>query len=166
MTDTERFRLPEPAQGEIKRLEHNEEYAPFLVLRNGTWCVYLHTDQRYLGRAYAWRTLHTDMSRLSRMSPDVWQYLQELLQTYEAALERLWQPDHINYAWLGNDFVNHRGHGHLHIIPRYASARRFALRNYVDENWGGNYAPYHSYRPSEMERHAICNALRADIEAH
>lgn len=56
------------------------------------------------------------------------------------ATERLtdaFSPDHFNYAFLQNQ----DRHVHLHVIPRYASDRRFAGMDFVDPDYPGHYAP-------------------------
>ena len=62
----------------------------------------------------------------------------------------------MNYAWLGNDFHLHNGHGHLHLIPRYKTPRSFAGRNFVDDRWGHNYVPY-TQEPAPIE---VVDAVR------
>ena len=49
-----------------------------------------------------------------------------------------WNPDIINYAFLGNEVQ----HCHLHVIPRYKSDREFVLNDEIfkDENYGHNYS--------------------------
>jgi diadenosine tetraphosphate (Ap4A) HIT family hydrolase len=48
----------------------------------------------------------------------------------------------MNYAWLGNLFHEHGGHGHMHVIPRYAVVREFLGAEFKDERYGDNYVPY------------------------
>lgn len=160
-----KFSLPEAEPGEIERLERNPGYAWLRLHSDGAWGLFLHLDQRYLGRAYVWHNRHTDMARFMGLSLCEMLKLQEVASLYERTLERLWQPDHINYAWLGNEFASHRGHGHLHIIPRYVSERVFDGRTYLDENWGRNYAPYQPRRALAYELCGIRDALRKGIQA-
>lgn len=83
------------------------------------------------------------MQRLSSLNQDeraeLWNVV---LPEYEMAMQQLWQPDHMNYTWLGNFFHLHKGHGHLHLIPRYKDPRIFNRMDFSDTRWGSNYVPY------------------------
>jgi diadenosine tetraphosphate (Ap4A) HIT family hydrolase len=52
-------------------------------------------------------------------------------------LRRAFGPDHFNYAFLQNQ----DRHAHLHVIPRYASARVFAGIEFADPDWPDHYRP-------------------------
>lgn len=52
-------------------------------------------------------------------------------------LQEAFHPDHFNCAFLQNQ----DRHVHLHVIPRYASARRFAGREFADPEWPDHYRP-------------------------
>jgi diadenosine tetraphosphate (Ap4A) HIT family hydrolase len=83
-----------------------------------------------------------------------------VLPEYEAAMQELWQPDHMNYTWLGNLFHLHKGHGHMHLIPRYKDPRTFAGMDFADTRWGNNYVPYPQEAAPMDVRLAIRDALR------
>lgn len=136
-----------------------------LVIEEGPrWKLYLHQNQYYLGRAYAWLVSPGQMQRLSQLSLVELAALRTLEQRYEEALRRLWQPDHMNYAWLGNEFESHKGHGHMHLIPRYARPVVFGGHAFIDEKWGKNYAscPVQIY-PNDLMV-SIRDALRQQLE--
>ena len=63
------------------------------------------------------------------------------IKGYKTVLKCLWNPDLMNYAWLGNHIHLHNGHGHLHIIPRYKRLVLLGRRKFLDKRWGKNYAP-------------------------
>jgi diadenosine tetraphosphate (Ap4A) HIT family hydrolase len=48
------------------------------------------------------------------------------------ALVRLFHPDQFNFAFL----MNLERQVHLHVVPRYASSRRWHARTFTDEHWG------------------------------
>lgn len=77
------------------------------------WTLYLSEKQSYLGRAYAWLRRPGPMQRLSDLRTDEQRELfGRILPEYERAIEQF-RPGHMNYAWLGNEFREHQGHGHI-----------------------------------------------------
>jgi diadenosine tetraphosphate (Ap4A) HIT family hydrolase len=91
--------------------------------------------------------------------------LQQIAQEYEAILEQLgWKPDHMNYAMLGNDFREHTGHGHMHIIPRYKEPREFVKVTFVDDQWGKNYAPETPFELHKEVLMSIVAVLQDELE--
>jgi len=69
----------------------------------------------------------------------------------------------MNYAWLGNDFALHSGHGHMHLVPRYKETRNFSGISFEDGRWGKNYVPYtNEERPKEVAV-KVRDAIRAEI---
>jgi diadenosine tetraphosphate (Ap4A) HIT family hydrolase len=51
------------------------------------------------------------------------------------ALNHAFQPDHFNYAFLQNQ----DRHVHLHVFPRYASARHIAGAEFTDPDYPDHY---------------------------
>lgn len=122
---------------------NNSFYEQFAIKRYQHWTLQVEEKQRYLGQAVVWLEREGDMQRLSSLTkPERDELWESVLPDYEVALYRLWQPDHLNYAWLGNSFHLHKGHGHLHLIPRYKTSRTFEGREFTDDRWGRNYVPY------------------------
>lgn len=120
-----------------------EYYKQFDIKRYKHWTLRLEENQRYLGQSLAWLERDGDMQRLSSLTEEeraeLWN---TVLPDYERIIEQLWKPDHMNYAWLGNLFPLHKGHGHMHLIPRYQNPRTFGGMDFVDTRWGNNYVPY------------------------
>lgn len=113
-------------------------YEQFVVKKYNHWTLQIEEKQRYLGQAVAWLDREGDMQRLFSLTEEEREELWEkVLPDYENIIEKLWQPDHMNYAWLGNYFHMHNGHGHMHLIPRYKTPRSFEGKEFVDERWGG-----------------------------
>jgi len=141
-----------------------EYYEQFIIKKYRHWTLLANEHQIYLGKAVAWLEREGDMQRLSSLIEDERKELwEELLPEYEAALQALFQPDHMNYAWLGNLFNEHSGHGHLHLIPRYATPREFAGRTFADEKWGRHYEPRKGEEISIELAHAVRDAFRQHI---
>ena len=121
-----------------------------------------------MGRAVAWLSREGDMQRFSGLWSGELVELQYITREYEAALDRVgWKPDHINYAMLGNFFHEHAGHGHMHIVPRYAprpTPLTFMRTVFEDDRWGKHYAPA---TPMEVPRDvltAIVAVLQDELE--
>jgi diadenosine tetraphosphate (Ap4A) HIT family hydrolase len=139
------------------------EYVPQIIKEYTHWTLSIHENQYYLGRCYIWRVSEGGMQRLSEITPEELLELQEVLKEFEVALKKLWQPDHMNYAWLGNLFHQHGGHGHMHVIPRYKASRTFEGRVYTDERWGKNYSPTPSHDLDEATLFRIRDAIKEAI---
>jgi diadenosine tetraphosphate (Ap4A) HIT family hydrolase len=86
-----------------------------------------------------------------------------VLPEYERALDGLWRPGQINYAWLCNEIVEHNGHGHMHVIPRYEFPVVFGGHEFKDEQWGHNYDPYPKRALPKKMLFRIRDALRTEI---
>ncbi|HYD93061.1 MAG TPA: hypothetical protein VEB18_01215 [Candidatus Paceibacterota bacterium] len=149
---------------EHRELLDSSKFRHLVICEYGPWRLYLAADQRYLGRAYAWLAArHEDFHRLEDLYTEESEKLQDLMARYSAAVKTLWGSDFVNYAWLGNEFHLHRGHGHMHLIPRYEAAPEFGGRAFPDYRFGKNYAPYEKYEPPEELLFAIRDALKAKI---
>lgn len=86
-----------------------------------------------------------------------------LMREYEAALEKVTQPDFMNYSWLANFFHAHGGHGHIHFLPRYKNTRVFAGITFSDGRWGKNAWPSEPFKLEEQILFQLRDALRANI---
>ncbi len=116
------------------------QYDKFILKEYSHWTLFLHDNQSYLGRAYVWLARESRREKLSAISIDERDELWIILSNYEKALDAIWGPAHMNYAWLGNLFAEHGGHGHMHIIPRYAVGPiQFNGELFVDQDWGKMY---------------------------
>lgn len=136
--------------------EATSKYAWLQIEETPYWSLGLHEDQAYIGRAVAWLKRPGTMQRLSDLTLGEWADLSVLMKRYEHAMEIRFQPDHWNYAWLGNFFSEHGGHGHMHLISRYKMERtiQYDGHTFTDTRWGQNYTPHvHRMMPrSFMER--------------
>jgi diadenosine tetraphosphate (Ap4A) HIT family hydrolase len=121
------------------------EYRPSILKEYKHWTLLLHERQRYLGRAVVWLARPGQMQRFSDLTHDELLELQTIIREYEHALLEIgWNPDHVNYMMLGNFFHEHGGHGHMHIVPRYApraTPLAFDGTVFCDDKWGKNCTP-------------------------
>ena len=139
-------------------------YEELCIRKYPCWTVYLNANQSYLGSCYAWLNREGGMQRFSDVSvEELFELHGSVLPAYEKAIDSLWKPSHMNYAWLGNHIYEHAGHGHLHLIPRYASPILFAGREFKDERWGQNYAPRPKPEPEDDILLLIRDALKYTI---
>lgn len=98
------------------------------------WSVRLHGNQNYLGRCIIW-CKREDIEDLSECTDAERDELFEIIKELKRAAEKLFQPDSLNYAFLGNM----EPHLHGHFIPRYQNAREMFGMTFTDERWGDNY---------------------------
>jgi len=153
---------------ESRRLAHDPRFDDTLIGIYGNWRIYLNADQRYLGRSYAWWAgrHHIDLMDISDLLPrDRDELFETIVGSFRSAVANLWGSTHVNYAWLGNETEHHRGHGHLHMIPRYFGKQpQFAGESFPDLAIGKNYAPYEPYRAAEPIRNAIRDVLKNELQ--
>lgn len=151
VTGNEKYRSIDPA------------YVPLIIREYTHWTLLVHENQNYLGRTVLWFVHEGKMQRFSDLKMSELVELRMLTKQIEQALYELWRPDHMNYAWLGNLFSEHQGHGHMHLIPRYASPRIFRRHEYTDSTWGtGDKAP--AYKPDQEELFAIRDAIKEALD--
>ena len=105
------------------------------------------------------------MQRYSELTLEELGELQSVLEEYEVVLQKLWQPDHMNYMWLGNLFHEHGGHGHLHVFPRYKEVREFDGVKFIDTRYGDFHYPYKAPLFSRKQMEKVCDALRKQLES-
>lgn len=125
---------------------------PILRLSISTLC--LERNQTYRGFCVlVFNARH--VARMDQLTPEEWADLARDLYRVESAVYRLFSPDHVNVASLGNVVP----HLHWHIIPRYAG----------DSRWGD---PIWTTDLNDMERtilpdeefSAIADALRRELQ--
>jgi len=143
----------------------DESYTSFILKEYRYWTLLLNDDQRYLGRAYAWLVREGEMQRMSQLSIEELKELQLVMKEYESVLDTLWKLDHMNYAWLGNHFIGHKGHGHMHIIPRYKEKRIFEDVDFVDGRWGKNYSPHEEFKLPQEALFRVRDILKERLSA-
>ena len=94
------------------------------------WRVSVAGEQNYLGKCVvAMRRHEEDFLALTK---DEREEMWEAARGVRDALSRLFAPDHFNYQVLGNSVR----HVHMHLTPRYTSAREFGGVTFTDAHWG------------------------------
>jgi diadenosine tetraphosphate (Ap4A) HIT family hydrolase len=94
------------------------------------WRVFVAQEQNYLGKCIvALRRHEEDFLALTEDErEDMW----VAARGARDALSHLFAPDHFNYQVLGNSVR----HVHMHLTPRYTSAREFGGVTFTDAHWG------------------------------
>lgn len=116
----------------------SHDYEANLLRQYENWGVYLHENQTYLGRTYIALGRDGEVDPFTDTTPDEQSELLVVIGGLKTALNKLYQPDLLNYANLRNTW----NHCHWHIVPRYSSGRLILGHTFEDPNWGKNYAPY------------------------
>lgn len=121
------------------------------------WTLALHVNQSYLGRAICYLNVYKE--NLVDVDKNEYVELLEIIKMYQAALRALWKPDGWNYVQLGNITP----HLHLHCVPRYKEKRIFKGVEFIDEQWGKNYAPAPEKQEDKILNKKIALAIRDAI---
>ena len=141
-----------------------EKYQWSILKEYEHWTLLLYEKPTpFLGRAVVWLAREGSMQRFSQLSLEELVELKLLLAEYEKALEKLWQPDHMNYEWLGNLFHEHGGHGHMHVLPRYKEPRQFDGVQFIDTRYGKFHYPFENPEFSRKQMQMVCDALRKEL---
>lgn len=124
------------------------------------WSVRLHGNQGYLGRCLLWSKEDSAVD-VSDCSPEAWAEAQNIFRELTIISKKLFQPDRVNVAFLGN--VVPKGttpHLHGHFIPRYATPRVFSGVTFEDTLWGKNYQTDDDFLLSDEVTQTIVDAYR------
>ena len=68
---------------------------------------------------------------VAALTADEWVERRSQLIRMTTALDKAFRPDHYNYAFLQNQ----DRHVHLHVFPRYATARRVGGEEFTDADY-------------------------------
>ena len=105
------------------------------VLRESAfWITALNRNQNLLGKVIVVLRRHEESAAALR--PDEWNELRDEVRWATERLAAAFAPDHFNYAFLGKQ----DRHVHLHVIPRYASARHLDGVEFADPDYPSHYA--------------------------
>jgi diadenosine tetraphosphate (Ap4A) HIT family hydrolase len=122
------------------------------------WRVALNMNQSLLGKTIVVLARHEE--DVTALVPEEWETLHGVVARHVARLRAAFAPEHVNYAFLQNQ----DRHVHLHVIPRYASARMVAGVAFDDPDWPGHCDPARQRLVDAATLDAI--AARLYPEAH
>lgn len=94
------------------------------------WTLAVNRNQNLLGKSIL--VLRRDCTAVVDVQDHEWVNLRHELRRLVGALTALFNPDQVNYAFL----MNLDAQVHLHVIPRYASARQWRDLLFEDAHWG------------------------------
>ncbi len=123
------------------------------------WRLVLNTNQNLLGKCFL--VLRRHVESVTALSAAEWSALQPEIARATHILEVAFRPDHFNYAFLQNQ----DRHVHLHILPRYATERRFEGLLFWDPEYPSHYDPSHTQRLPEAQLTSLANTLRHSLTA-
>lgn len=129
-----------------RELLRSEEFDYVKVERFTSWTMYINPNQYHLGRAYLWlNTRHVDFHPREELTDYEEHELKVLMKFHRRVVTHLWRPDLIEAVWVGDGYEKHRGHGHLHLIPRYAMPPKILDFGrpwlvFSDEEFGRNFS--------------------------
>jgi diadenosine tetraphosphate (Ap4A) HIT family hydrolase len=124
------------------------------VVRESThWRIAVNRNQNLLGKLFVALRRHEES--VTELTSAEWSELREELRWAINRLSWAFRPDHFNCAFLQNQ----DRHVHLHVIPRYASPRNCAGREFRDPDWPGHYGPGVEYIAPPEVIAAVADAL-------
>jgi len=130
---------------------------PASVVRVGVhWTCAVNRNQNLLGKLVY--VANRDVASVDELDTAEWLALQEEMRTGRAALNTLFQPDQINYAFL----MNLDAQVHLHLVPRYIGKRRWDGEAFADPHFGGLFGTeQRKLSPGRLRK--LADAVRAAL---
>ncbi|HXW46723.1 MAG TPA: HIT family protein [Streptosporangiaceae bacterium] len=111
------------------------------------WTVAVNRNQGLIGKTMV--ILNRPCEAVVDIGPAEWSALHAELQRLVPALTDLFVPDQFNFAFL----MNLDAQVHLHVIPRYATARQWRGLRFEDDHWGSAFGHEQRLLPPELLQH-------------
>jgi len=108
------------------------------------WKLLVRNVNTTLGNCLAITKRH--MERFSDITEEEMQEFARLIKDVEGSLKKSFSYDKINYLML----MMRDKHTHFHILPRYASLRKFAGLEWKDEDWPKKPGDFKESVPQEV----------------
>ena len=134
------------------------DFSNYLVKEYRYWGIYVHENQNYLGRCVVW-CKREDALDMTDANPEEQRELFQILGELREALKKSFNPDWLNYAFLGNEMR----HLHGHIVPRYKESKTFMGTTFEDTLYGHNYRTDHSFVTTEELLQEVRRRLKAAL---
>jgi diadenosine tetraphosphate (Ap4A) HIT family hydrolase len=133
------------------------DYSQNIVKKYNYWTVYVHTNQRYLGKCVIWCD-RKDACDLVEATPEELTEFFAIIKELKLAIEKSFNPDWMNYSFLGNTDK----HLHCHMVPRYKEKRVFKGKVFEDPTYklGLNWSQDDSFITS----HDILQAIKKELQ--
>ena len=123
-----------PTEDELDDILNSPLYAPWTLKEYEFWSLRLNKEKQELpGRSVAWLKRHCDRMTLSDLTEaELHELTYTIIPEFTQAM-RAWTPLLVvNVEWLGNEVHRHRGHGHMHLTPRFSEAFTVSGREFID----------------------------------
>jgi diadenosine tetraphosphate (Ap4A) HIT family hydrolase len=101
-----------------------------LVADTEHWHIAVNRNQNLLGKMIL--VGKRSVEAVVDLSPTEWAELHFSIRQVQAALDRLFGPDHYNHAFL----MNIDSQVHLHVVPRYRGSRDWNRETFTDPHFG------------------------------
>jgi diadenosine tetraphosphate (Ap4A) HIT family hydrolase len=121
-----------------------------------SWTLAVNRNQDLLGKSML--VLRRHCTAVIDIAPDEWVALRYELRRLVPALDRLFEPDQFNIAFL----MNLDAQVHLHVVPRYASPRCWLDRTFTDPHWGEAFGR-EQQPPPPSEVQLLADEIRAQL---
>lgn len=136
-----------------------EDYSQNIVKEYTYWTWLVHTNQGYLGRSVVWCKREDALDLMDATLEERIELFVILLEI-KNTLEKSFDADWMNYAFLGNE----TRHLHGHIVPRYSSERIFNGKRFTDPEWGHNWKTNNDFVTSFETLQTIKKKLQDTIK--
>lgn len=104
---------------------------PSTVVEEGAdWTLAVNRNQCLLGKVML--VARREVAAVDELSTQEWSSLHVQIGRVRAALDQLFAPDQLNYAFL----MNQDAQVHLHVVPRYREPRRWHGLVFEDPHFG------------------------------
>lgn len=104
---------------------------PETIIEQGRhWTIATNLNQNLIGRLVV--VLVRDQESVTEVSPAEWMSLHHAICRTRGALDALFRPDQVNYAFL----MNQDAQVHLHVVPRYRTPREWLGEWFEDAHYG------------------------------
>jgi diadenosine tetraphosphate (Ap4A) HIT family hydrolase len=121
------------------------------------WSLYINHNQNLVGKVMI--VLNRHCESVLELTADEWSQLRDEVREAQLALDRMFRPDRYNLMFL----MNLVPHVHLHVVPRYRTARTYAGEVFGDPDFG-SLATTPPRRMTDEWLNELVGALRRAIE--
>ena len=111
-----------------------EDFLEYIIKDYKYWALMVHSNQQYLGRCVVWCKREEALDLPDANEAEQKEFF-EILKELKVILAKVFQPDVLNYSFLGN----RTHHLHCHVIPRYSKPVVFEGVTFVDTLYGSHY---------------------------
>ena len=129
-----------------------------VIEERSSWTLAVNRNQDLLGKTML--VLRRTCESVIDIESNEWSLLRLELRRLVPVLERLFQPDQFNFAFL----MNLDAQVHLHVVPRYASPRLWHDHEFMDANWGSAFG--HEQRVLDRDDlQRLADEVRTELQA-